>query len=182
MSFAGQYNPSCLKAIIAESPFDSIASIINVKLAQEGVKWIPNFIARTAPTIVCRQYNPSARTPADWVINIGSSVAILLICSLPDKVVPARSTANLYLKLIQAHHPHVYLLLLDHGEHVNMLWDCDGDIYMYVVHAFYERYNLPYNKEYATRGAYYLTQCQPSVDAVESSLRNNRSYIQRARH
>lgn len=182
LSFAGQYAPACLKVVIAESPFDSVSSILNVKLAQEGVKWIPNFITRTAPTIVCRQYNPAAKTPAEWIVSIPHGIAILLICSLPDKIVPARSTANLYIRLLQIGHPHVYLLMLDHGEHVNMLWDRDGDIYMYVVHAFYKHYNLPYNEEYAIRGAYYLSQCQPSVASVEQALKNNHTYIQRARH
>lgn len=179
ISFLGQQHPAHLAAVIVESPFDSITNILQGKLAKENISWIPDIIVRTAPSLVCRQYSHKGVTPMDLVDNISPDIPILFIASLEDQIVLARNTINLYARLISRGYSHVYLLLLDKGDHANMLYQADGDLYLYTVHAFYRAYGLAHHAEWAEKGAWIFKQCRPTVDMAINAVKGNRSFVKR---
>ena len=177
ITFAGTRSAKRLGALIAESPFDSIANIIEYKLKQEHVSWIPQFITQTAPKVVFNQYDPHGVFPIDVVSKIRHDLPLLLVCSLEDLIVPAYSTAQLYFQLRDTGHEHAYLLLLNKGHHGSLLWQEDGDTYIAVVHAFYQKYGFEHDPHHRTKGELLLAQCQPTKEVVVKALEDKVSYI-----
>lgn len=177
ITFAGTKSAKRLKAIIAESPFDSISNIIDYRLKQEHISWIPQFITQTAPKVVFNQYDPHGVFPITVVKNIRHDLPLLLVCSLEDLIIPAYSTVQLYLQLRDTGHEHVYLVLLNKGHHGALLWQDDGDTYLAIVHAFYQKYGLEHDSNHSSKGDLLLAQCQPAKEVVEKALEDNISYI-----
>lgn len=177
ITFAGTRAAKRLGALIAESPFDSIANIIDYKLKQEHVSWIPQFITQTAPKVVFNQYDPHGIFPIDVAKQIRRDLPLLLICSLEDIIVPAHSTAQLYFQLRDSGHEHVYLVLLNKGQHGSLLWQEDGDLYLAIVHSFYQKYGFEHDSTHITQGSLLLAQCQPSKEVVVKAIEAKVSYL-----
>lgn len=144
LAFLGQEKPKNVKAVILESPFDKANSI---RLFKGKIKAKP-WLLKT----VFWHYNASKPDPIDYTDTIDKTIPILLICSKQDTLIPAKSTTNIYEKLLEVGHKNVHLLVTKHGGHANIINGKDGLKYKQIVHAFYKKYNLPYMKRYAQAG------------------------------
>lgn len=166
-----------IAAVILESPFDSIACMIERRIKHHKLWWIPQFVSNKAPEFIFKQYKSQKLSPIDYVKQIPNTVPLLFVCSLEDTLIDAQGTCNLYLALKNAGHKHAYLLLLNKGAHAQLFWHNDRDWYLYVVHAFYEKYQLPHDKEFAVKGRALLAHCQPEEAVVLGALKNKKSYL-----
>jgi len=165
LSFTALYKPDRVRALVVESPFDSVTSLIegihrNMPYLLQKVPGIQSFIGFIMRFLAARRASNEAQ-PIDIVDQIPQDLPILIVCSQEDTLVEAKSSIRLYRKLRESGHVHAYLLVLPHGDHAKLLQGPNGDIYEQTVHAFYERYNLPHDPVRAALGRLMLGQCQP---------------------
>ena len=89
------------------------------------------------------------------------NVPVLFITSKKDTRVPAHSTKNLCTALCNAGYQDIYLLELENSHHSGYMKDPqDAAKYQSVVHAFYKKYGLSHNIEYAQQGITLLEDCK----------------------
>lgn len=179
LNWLASRNPTQVVAAIAESPYDSITSALDFFCQNAGVSWIPDSILYSSPNLFFGKFDYKGIFPIKVIQHINPEIPLLLIASLEDALVPAHSTANLYTRLLQYGHPHVYFLLLDRGTHGYLLENWDAHVYLNTVHAFYKKYDLPHNKAFAKQGEKILAQCQPSKKEVDEALKSKKSFIKR---
>lgn len=155
LAYMALHQPKNVRALVLESPFDTVPAVLNA-----AADHVPNLIKyqiiRAATVALLRniamKYDQSAAQPIDLIDQLPSDLPILLICSQEDKLVPASRTFNIYQKLKNKGHQHVYLLCLAKGKHSKLLHGADGLKYAQVVHAFYKKYDLPHDAALAAQG------------------------------
>jgi hypothetical protein len=163
LSFLGLFKAPNVKAAIVESPFDNLYNIVKAKL--NLFDKIPGLTSITYSLIgMCfMQHKRHGICSLDVVEHIPEHLPLLIVVSKEDKTVPYQNTLELYKKLVESGHPHAYILILDTGRHSKLLKDDQGQLYQNVVHAFYKKYNLPHNPEFASLGQEMLGKCQPTL-------------------
>lgn len=158
-NYLGTEQPNNVMAIVLESPFDTIDSIVK-HLEATGASY--SFKPSLYPN-----YDRNGIHPVDTIHKIPLNIPVLLICSTKDALIPASSTGLLYKKLVLAGHTKTHILILEHGKHANILWGEQGHIFRNVVHAFYKEYNLPYNPTFAQAGMKHFASCKPSIEEID---------------
>ena len=161
--FAGQYDLSCVKAIVIESPYYTMGEVIESLMIKKGLSWLPLSYGETVAEFIFKRYTRHGYSPANCLENIPKDIPILIICSQEDRLVPAATSMNVYKKLVEAGHQHTYLFITDHGKHAAILQGPDGEKYQSVVNAFYKKYNLPHCRASAAQGKSLLALCQPII-------------------
>lgn len=178
LNFLGTQKSDRVAAAIVESPFDSITNTLENFCKVAGVSWLmPLSVLYASPNLFFSKFNPKGIFPIKVVQNIQKDLPILIIASLQDDLIPALSTAAIYSKLIETDHPHVYFLLLEKGAHGYLLEDEDAHIYLNTVHAFYKKYDLPYNRALAAHGESILAQCQPHSELIIDAIKKKKTFI-----
>ena len=148
-----QKDKNNIKALVLESPFDSMDSVMRNMLGEFLYKYATaRAIGHSLIRFVFSQYNKEAATPLQAAETIPLDLPILIICSEEDTRVPAASSENLYKKLRETGHNNVHLIKLKHGAHGKLIHGVDGETYRNVVHAFYQKYDLPHDEQYAKLG------------------------------
>ncbi len=61
-------------------------------------------------------------------------------------------------------HTNIHILILDHGAHAWLMTGKSKEAYLNVVHAFYKKYNIEHNSDYAAEGEERFELCQPDLD------------------
>jgi predicted esterase len=177
INFVAQYQPEKVKALVLESPFDMLNAIIKHLLSRFHVSWLP--FSEKITHKLCRKHFPDIKLegifPFTTITKIPMTLPIIFIHSKKDKVVPVNSSRQLYIKLKQCGHKDVYLVELASGDHGKIMQGQDSDFYLYTVHAFYKKYGLPHDPDFAQKGAQLLTHCQPSIDEVKRQMIIKRS-------
>jgi pimeloyl-ACP methyl ester carboxylesterase len=153
VNFLGANHCPEIKAVILESPFDNVRSIIGFKYY---ISALHAFVSMVFP-----KYNPYGMQPITSAPTIRTDLPILIVCSKKDSLVPCSSSVSLYHALKKTGNNNVYLLKVTKGSHANILWGPQGENYRNVVHAFYKKYGLPYNEKFAALGLSELAMCQP---------------------
>jgi hypothetical protein len=170
VNFMGMYNPTQVAALVLESPFDCVESIITHLLHNSKCSWIPGFKKhglRMMQFIFCK-YKPNGIRPIDSVSQIKADLPILLICSPEDTLVPIWSSINLYHALKESGHENTYLLILPEGKHAQLINNKkSGTLYQCVTHAFYKKFGLPYCPYQAKQGELLLENCQPDRHSLQ---------------
>jgi pimeloyl-ACP methyl ester carboxylesterase len=165
INFMGLYNPENVCALILESPFDAVESIVT-RLAHETkfgcIPGAKKYGIHLLSFIFC-QYKPGCMRPIDQIQKIKKDLPILIVCSIEDKLVPVWSSLNLYITLREAGHYNTYLLILPEGKHAKLInHPRFGYLYQQIAHAFYCKYGLPHDAYLAQLGAPLLSKlCQP---------------------
>jgi len=167
-NFMAQNQPTKIKAAILESPFDHAETGIEGFIDGCGFKNCPRikkFFKKLFHKI--SSYDKNGLHPKDVVEKINKDIPIIFVCSKKDGLVPYQSTINLYKQLVKSGHKHTYLLVLDSGRHGFSIWGPDGEKYQNVIHAFYKKYGLPHNQDFAEKGQALFEKCQPSLDNLQ---------------
>jgi len=159
--FAGTHILEHVKAIVLESPYYTMGEVIANMLQKNSLGWVPLSYGESVAEFVFKKYSRHGKSPATTIENIPSDMPILIVCSKEDRLVPYRSSVNVYKKLLHSGHKNVYILILEHGQHAKILSGQDGQKYQAVVHAFFKKYNLPYDPSSAVNGENTLLSCQP---------------------
>ena len=163
INFVGLYNPQHIKALVLESPFDSVATIIDSMMQKFKLDWLPHSYGEYLMESIFRRYKRDGICPINLVDKINKDMPILIICSKQDQLVPWHSSVSLYRKLCESGYKHVYIYIANHGEHANIISDKDGQTYQDVVHAFYRTYGLPHDPQLAKNGQKRLDLCRPTL-------------------
>jgi len=158
-------NPTCIRAAVLESPFDSVDSALdkNVhRIFRAPQKRLSKTLNKQVLPRIFGRYRPDGPSPIEFVAQISHDMPILLVCSRKDTIVPMGSTIALYNKLRATGHNNAHLLILEQSMHglVNRN-SSDGILYRNVTHAFYKAYNLPHNDNWATAGETAFLKTQP---------------------
>ena len=159
--FAGTHQLEDVKAIVVESPYYIMSDVIESLMHKYHLGSIPLFYGEYIAELIFGRYKRDGLCPGNCVENIPKNIPILIICSVKDALVPYTSSVNIYKKLIAAGHEHTYIFIADHGHHSRILYDVDGEKYQAITHAFYKKYNLPYDPAIAAQGKDLLALCQP---------------------
>jgi len=165
LNFVATHQPQQVSALVLESPFDSIESIIKYQLPglrlsinEKNIAW-----GQSIMSFIFAKYNPQGIQPIQVIDKIDKNIPILIICSKQDTRVPYTSSVEIYKKLVQSGHKKVHILILDCGKHSKILWDKQEHVYRNCVHAFYKKYNLPYMSAYADLGDQIINGTQPAL-------------------
>lgn len=159
--FAGRYCLDNVKAIILESPYHTMGEVIESIMHKKNMSWLPLSYGETVTEFIFKKYNRYGHSPANCLENISHDIPIFIICSEEDHLVPCSSSINVYKKLVECGHQHVYIFIAKQGRHAAILQGPDGEKYQQVINAFYKKYNLPYNPSDAEKGESLLALCQP---------------------
>jgi len=170
LNFMGRYQPKEVAALVLESPFANADNIVNHLLHQKGLAWVPG-AKHAGHALLCNiftKYKKEGIKPIQSVNRIGSTLPIMLICTLEDPLVPAWSTMLLYYALRSRGNPNVYILIIPHGAHAKLInHPTIGPLYQRVVHAFYKEYHFPHDPNIARAGKALLYECQPSLQELK---------------
>lgn len=162
-------------ALVLESPFDSVHTLIDHHVDKLGIAWMPN-IHSLAHKLIARafgKYSPIGTQPIDSIKKCTSKdIPLLIICSQQDLLVPWHSSVALYLELKKQGFSNVHLLYLsDGGAHSHMLDGPQAELYKNVLHAFFKRYGLPHSSDMAVQGeAHFRRYCQPEMADLQHLL------------
>jgi Prolyl oligopeptidase family len=165
LAFLGRENPNSIAAAVVESLYASIDDIVEHKIKALRLQYlISKNMGLKLVAKVFKKYRPHGSKPVDWLPDVDPSVPILIVCSTSDLLVPWTSSYSIYCALRATGHDKVHILILHRGMHGFLIQGADGDKYQRVVHAFYKKYDLPYDPEIAALGEADFANCQPSID------------------
>ncbi len=155
-NFMALHNHHAVKALILESPFDAMASIIDNKRKRWHLEWLSPDFGQFLLESIFWKYKRNGIRPIDLAGAIRKDLPILIICSKEDQLVPYQSSVKLYKKLKESGHQAVHLFIADHGKHAKIWPGKDSNKYQKAVHSFYAKYDLPYDSMLALEGEKYL--------------------------
>jgi fermentation-respiration switch protein FrsA (DUF1100 family) len=152
-----------IKAVVVDSPFDTMQNVLFHRLNRFYLDKIisPATVEKYLPYIVT-QYKVDGLLPIKSIKNVPNNLPILFICSKEDKVVPHTSSIELYKKLRAQGHDKAHILIVDHGAHAWLMTGKSKEVYLNVVHAFYKKYGIEHNSDYADYGKEMFDKCQPN--------------------
>jgi predicted esterase len=176
INFLATHQTPHIKAAIIECPYDAIDQIIHYQLNTISLHKTPGLnqgLHKLTQKIVFPNYNTRGIQPIHVVDKIPHKIPVIFIHSLADKLIWINSSRALYCKLKQAGHAHVYLVELPTGGHADCLRGIEGRYYRAAIHAFYKKYNLPYDPQYIAKGNAILARSQPTVEQVLQSIKSH---------
>lgn len=152
-----------IKAVIIISPFAHVYDVFKT-----------NFFYKIFRKI--SRYTEVGKHPIDWIGKMDLRVPVMFICSKTDRTVPAFSTIRLHKKLVTSGHQHAYLLVLDTGKHAKFMKSEEAEKIQNIVHAFYKRYGLPCQENFAEKGAQFLDACLATKSFYGFNEENNHDW------
>lgn len=170
INFMVMHQPDNIKALVIESPFDTLKSVVDHLLKRYNLGWIP-FSGDVSMMFIENKFeclDMQGIFPVHLIAHIPPTIPILIIGSHSDDVVPISSVRKLYATLKRTGHQHVYLLELTQGRHGRLIQGAQGWLYASCVHAFYATYGLPHNHDLVEEGQQILAECQPDFKPFAS--------------
>lgn len=142
-----------VKAIILESPFGSMDDIVRNILGESLYQYAQaRSLGHNIVRFIFSQYKKRGVSPLSVATNIPKDIPILIVCSKEDTRVPAWSSENLAKTLKDAGHPMVHSVTLETGPHGKLIKGKNGHTYRNATHAFYKKYGLNHNPDWAKLG------------------------------
>jgi hypothetical protein len=108
-------------------------------------------------------YNSKGLQPINVVKLFPKDIPVLFITSAKDSIVSSGRTWKLYCALRKSGHKHAYYFELSNSSHPGYTFQDETDRanYQKILHAFYKKYHLTFDAEFATQGEELLAQAQP---------------------
>ncbi len=108
-------------------------------------------------------YNSKGLQPINLVKLFPKDIPILFISSAKDSIVGSDRTWKLYCALRKSGHKDVYYFELSNSSHPGYTFQDETDRanYQKILHAFYKKYHLAFDQEFAAQGQELLAQAQP---------------------
>ena len=143
ITFMATHNPQNVCALVLESPFDAVHSIIRGILKKVGISHaerLEKFVHSLA-TKPYKKYDRFAPTPLDMIPFIqNKDLPILIICSKKDELIPWDSSYRLHEEFKKHNFTNVHIFVSSHGKHVRILEDRCANLYKQAADTFYQRY------------------------------------------
>jgi hypothetical protein len=149
INFVATHKPKKVKALILDSPFDSIESLIK---HQVDKLHLPKKIVRTGFACMFWKLNFKGIFPIKVIRHIHEDIPILFLTIEDDHLVPNYSTQNLIKERQECGYQNMYHIHLMHGRHGKLLLGPDTETYKQAIHAFFAQHSIPYNETYAQKG------------------------------
>lgn len=166
INYCGSHSPANIKALILESPFDHIRSIVKTILQPAFLHVIPGSITvgMKLATWLYPNYKQDGIHPIDVVDKIPQDMPVMIICSKKDLLIDATSSIRLYKKLLESGHTNVYLLVTAYGQHSNIIWSKSGPEYRKLIGAFLRKYDTATASEVDEE---LLARYKPSLEDIK---------------
>ena len=153
LATANKERTQSVKAIVLESPFGSMDDIVRNILGESLYKYPrARSLAHNLIRFIFSQYKKRGISPISVAANVPKDVPILIVCSKEECSVPAWSSEKLADALRESGHTMIHCVTLERGIHGKLIKGPDGDKYRNAVHAFYKKYDLDHNSEWAELG------------------------------
>lgn len=164
LNYIGNKSTTGIQAVVVESPFASIETLITSWWKKKIFQWC------------FPEYDPNGYQPLASARNVPTKLPIFIFCSKDDEVVPVSQTIEYYKELRKRGHKKVHLLVVEKGAHAKILnHKEEGEMVRNAIHAFYEQYGLPCNKNWAKAGKEtFEKKCQPTFDQVDAISRTSK--------
>jgi pimeloyl-ACP methyl ester carboxylesterase len=161
-----------IEAVILESPFDTLNSVLDNIIKRYKLWLIPHIkpLAKGIVKKLYQEYKDDGIHPIDAIQQIPTHIPIILVHSKKDWFIPIDATRNLYLALKDAGHKHVYLIETPEGSHGKILWESSGSFYRNCIHAIFKHLGVPHNPVWAKKGNPHFDQLQPTWLEVYSKI------------
>lgn len=168
INYVAQHNPTNIKALVLDACPADIPGGTGIILAKLGID--PENALTVFKTIF-PGYPENSIPPINAIKNItNKDLPILLIHAQNDKRVSYQNSLMLYQEFKRQGFRNLHIIILPEGRHSFLLQDdCSKDIYLQAVHAFYKKYNLPYNAMY-TKQEFDLQTYHPSDDNIVTTI------------
>lgn len=168
INFLARYQPQKIKAVVLESPFDTIENVVDYRATRLGIKdflhtWVPDIVKEYTPACIALknivpwafwQFNFDGIQPGKVIHEITEDIPMLFVTVENDHSVPVSSTHNL-MQLRQANgHQNMHHLHLMQGRHGKLLKGPEAERYQQTLHSFFAQYNLPHNAELVITNPY----------------------------
>ncbi len=157
-NYLGTHEVDNVGAVILESPFDDIHSVVKHKTG---------FASSASVLPLVTNHKPGGIQPIKVAGAVDKNIPILIYCSKGDALIPATSSIEYYRALRRSGHNKAYLLAVDRGSHANIINGPDGRMVRNVIHAFLKDHNRRHNAQWAQAGQERYEQCQPPFEAEE---------------
>lgn len=165
---ANNANISKIKALVLESPFANANEII---YSVSYLKYLPGgeFIAKKIAKFILPKYDPEGVQPIESIKNISNkNLPIFIIHSKADNIISINHSRRLYLEFLKYGFTNVYLIEAKHATHNEILNNIDYRIYQKTLHAFYKKFNIPFNEQLAKN--INIGQYQPDIETINDRL------------
>lgn len=108
-------------------------------------------------------YNSKGLQPINLAKLFPKDIPVLFITSAKDSIVSSSRTWKLYCAVRKAGHKHAYYVELSNSTHPGYTFQDETDraSYQKILHAFYKKYHLAFDAEFAALGQELLAQAQP---------------------
>lgn len=160
INFLARYKPEKIKAVVLESPFDTIENVIEYRAIRYGIKdmqaWIPDVVKEYTPEwmalknivpLMFWQFSHDGIQPGKVIHEITQDIPMLFVTVENDHSVPVSSTHNLMQALHDNGHKNIHHLHLTQGRHGKLLNGPEAERYQQTLHSFFAQYNLPHDSE-----------------------------------
>jgi predicted esterase len=146
INFVATHHPPLLKALVLESPFDTIENVILYQMERRHIAWIPclySIIFYYYKRTCFPAYNTQGIKPLNVITNLPVDLPILFVHSQEDELISPESSQRLLQLLRSSGHKNCYLLKLKWGEHGRYQLGEDATLYEAGVHAFFHKFGIP---------------------------------------
>ncbi len=157
---------------ILDSPFDSLQHVFDFQIKRLRLTKITSIQSiEKIVSVLLPNYKKNGIQPINVIKNVPTEIPLLIICSQKDTKVPWKSAVILYKALRENNHQKVHILILPYGSHAWIMEGAHKTLYRNVVHAFYKRYGIEHNEEWAQTGKdFFENYCQLNADQIEDLL------------
>ena len=149
INYLAKYNPKNVSALVLDACPASMHDTIAPKLVKLGIHPTNSL---SIFTTLFPAYPANSITPIQAIKNIkDKNLPILLIHSKDDASVPFEHSLMLYKEFKDQGFANVHLVSIFKGKHSFLLQnEAVKPLYLKAVHTFYKKYDLPYDKAWAT--------------------------------
>lgn len=143
ITFMATHNPENVCALVIESPFDAVHSVITGILRKVGLSKSKKLhkLGHFIMAKVHAKYDKNAPTPLDMIPYIkNKKLPILIVCSREDELVPWDSSYRVFEEFKKQGFENVHILINSHGKHVRILEGRCADVYKCTADTFYKCY------------------------------------------
>lgn len=164
-----------LKAVILDSPFDTINSVAIELVRNHTTSIVGSFLGsiaawftghasmapsiRRTQTIIYPNYNPDGITPIKAVteqwLHVPRNLPVIIAHSQADALIPVNSSRRLYCILKEHAFENAYLIEVENGPHANIFWGPDSIKIVDALCSIYRYHNLSLPPAEAV-GSYYV--------------------------
>lgn len=153
INYCANYKNDDISACILESPYDHIENLID---HHHTLKPLGDYARMFFKLLFPKCDLDHGIFPSNQINKIETDIPMLFVSVENDASIPLKCVLNLIEQRKDAKHQHVHHIHLQNGKHGNLMSGEDAEKYQNAGHAFFARYGLPHNAEFAKSGTAFL--------------------------